>query len=261
MPQLSTFHSQLSASPAALPYNPALSLWLSVDPLSDKYPNLSPYTYCADNPVRLVDPDGRRIIVTGNGTEEYVSQINNMTSKKFKVAVDENGEMTYSGKAQNHTDRFIKKAIDRTDITVNIIAENNKKSFQGPDGKEYNYTKEADGIRTSGAYGGSVFISGKAFSYQYVDPVRCAELDDLVGDMTFGGYALHEFAEGYYSAEIALQNRKGDPISIRNNYKSAHSKANDICGGEWFIANDQQTACDGRVYPIGRNYRRGPVME
>ena len=33
--------------------------WLSVDPLADKYPNLSPYAYCAWNPIRLVDPDGR----------------------------------------------------------------------------------------------------------------------------------------------------------------------------------------------------------
>ena len=35
--------------------------WLSVDPLADKYPNLSPYAYCAWNPIRLVDPDGRMI--------------------------------------------------------------------------------------------------------------------------------------------------------------------------------------------------------
>ena len=26
--------------------------------MSDKYPSLSPYTYCADNPVKLVDPNG-----------------------------------------------------------------------------------------------------------------------------------------------------------------------------------------------------------
>jgi len=39
-------------------YSSDLSVWLSVDPMSDKYPSLSPYTYCANNPVKLVDPDG-----------------------------------------------------------------------------------------------------------------------------------------------------------------------------------------------------------
>ena len=32
--------------------------WLSVDPMADKYPGLSPYAYCAWNSVKLVDPDG-----------------------------------------------------------------------------------------------------------------------------------------------------------------------------------------------------------
>ena len=36
-----------------------LACWLSVDPLADKYPSMSPYNYCAWNPVELVDPDGR----------------------------------------------------------------------------------------------------------------------------------------------------------------------------------------------------------
>ena len=40
-------------------YHPDPSIWLSVDPLSDKYPNLTPYAYCANNPIILVDPDGR----------------------------------------------------------------------------------------------------------------------------------------------------------------------------------------------------------
>jgi RHS repeat-associated protein len=35
-----------------------LTGWLSVDPLTDKYPSISPYAYCAWNPVRLVDPTG-----------------------------------------------------------------------------------------------------------------------------------------------------------------------------------------------------------
>ena len=38
-----------------------LSIWLSVDPQASKYPSLSPYVYCADNPVRVVDPDGEEV--------------------------------------------------------------------------------------------------------------------------------------------------------------------------------------------------------
>lgn len=42
-------------------YTPEVGIWLSVDPLSDKYPSLSPFMYCAGNPVIYIDPDGRDI--------------------------------------------------------------------------------------------------------------------------------------------------------------------------------------------------------
>lgn len=34
-------------------------IWLSVDPMSDKYPQHSPYVYCSNNPLRYIDPNGR----------------------------------------------------------------------------------------------------------------------------------------------------------------------------------------------------------
>jgi len=57
--------------------------WLSVDPLADKYPNISPYAYCAWNPIRLVDPDGETPItailegVTAFGISAGVDFIDN----------------------------------------------------------------------------------------------------------------------------------------------------------------------------------------
>ena len=39
-----------------------MTSWLSVDPMADKYPSISPYAYCAWNPVKLVDPDGREVL-------------------------------------------------------------------------------------------------------------------------------------------------------------------------------------------------------
>ncbi|MBR5175303.1 MAG: hypothetical protein IKW89_05170, partial [Bacteroidales bacterium] len=40
-------------------YDPALPRWTSVDPLAGKYPGISPYAYCAGNPITLIDPEGK----------------------------------------------------------------------------------------------------------------------------------------------------------------------------------------------------------
>ena len=48
-------------------YNSDLSIWLSVDPQASKYPSLSPFVYCANNPIKLVDPNGKEIYVEIEG--------------------------------------------------------------------------------------------------------------------------------------------------------------------------------------------------
>ena len=39
-------------------YEPRLSLWMSTDPMSEKYFSLSAYSYCFNNPISVIDPDG-----------------------------------------------------------------------------------------------------------------------------------------------------------------------------------------------------------
>ena len=46
-------------------YDHRKGIWNSVDPLADKYPNVTPYLYCNGNPIMLVDPDGRKIVILG----------------------------------------------------------------------------------------------------------------------------------------------------------------------------------------------------
>ncbi len=42
-------------------YDSNLGRWLTPDPLADKYPGWSPYNYCFNNPLRLIDPNGMGI--------------------------------------------------------------------------------------------------------------------------------------------------------------------------------------------------------
>ena len=62
-------------------YNSDLSIWLSVDPMADKYPSLSPYTYCANNSVKIVDPNGEDLVkVTVPGKNNKTQKITELST-------------------------------------------------------------------------------------------------------------------------------------------------------------------------------------
>lgn len=44
-------------------YDPALVVWTGVDPLADEYGGISPYVYCLSNPVKYIDPNGKKVVV------------------------------------------------------------------------------------------------------------------------------------------------------------------------------------------------------
>ena len=69
-------------------YDAGLSIWLSVDPMSDKQASLSPYHYCAWNPIILKDPDGKLPWLVGaivGAASEVAAQIavNKLTGQKW----------------------------------------------------------------------------------------------------------------------------------------------------------------------------------
>lgn len=55
-------------------YDPASSRWTSPDPLAHKYFSSSPYVFCGNNPVNIIDPDGKSWYFNSE-TGEFVSHI------------------------------------------------------------------------------------------------------------------------------------------------------------------------------------------
>ena len=41
-------------------YESTIGRFTTMDPMAEKYPGISPYVYCANNPIRNIDPDGRK---------------------------------------------------------------------------------------------------------------------------------------------------------------------------------------------------------
>ncbi|WP_304344205.1 RHS repeat domain-containing protein [Chryseobacterium koreense] len=63
-------------------YDPRTSIWLSVDPLAEKFSGWSPYNYAFQNPVKFVDPDGREPIPSQAGVIlGFIKFLNNTRSK------------------------------------------------------------------------------------------------------------------------------------------------------------------------------------
>ena len=57
-------------------YSPSNTRWMTIDPLAEKYYHISPYVYCAGNPVNLVDPDGREWDVVNGVVTIYLNFTN-----------------------------------------------------------------------------------------------------------------------------------------------------------------------------------------
>ncbi|MDY0216953.1 MAG: RHS repeat-associated core domain-containing protein [Bacteroidales bacterium] len=207
-------------------YTPEIGIWLSVDPLSDKYPSLSPYAYCALNPVIFIDPDGREIWITGDGAGEAFNQLSNQVNN-ITLSMNSDGKIEYKGKAKTKQERLLVKAMEDKKIKVNIKTICNEK---------------IDDNHTISEGGGSFFgntvnkENGQAKSVeatQYVNPEITAYWDTKSGDRVTGGLMLHEVAEAYYGGKIALKNGKSSPPAgyEGTSFNQAHKAASKISKG------------------------------
>ena len=97
------------------------------DPYADKYPHLSPYLYCAGNPLRYVDPSGK-IVINNNGIvfNQRLGEVRNYIGQPFKdiyARLQDDKEKTFiiiDYNNQNGTNYEINTVETKDGKTVNI---------------------------------------------------------------------------------------------------------------------------------------------
>ena len=226
-------------------YSSDLSIWLSVDPMSDKYPSLSPYSYCANNPVKVVDPNGEEVYIIGDvdNKNTVVNALSNYFDN-ITVGYDEKtGKLKIvEGAAQTEDEIAFANALSDSKIEVNL---------QLVDGKKTGYqTSAGDDLEMEGA---GAFL-GNYISYNSgsqtkesiakVHTLQClsiGEMKRLYKDNDWGQLINHEITESFNGGVISSKtNVPGRDENWRINldiYKEAHATATpqpSTIGASWF---------------------------
>jgi RHS repeat-associated protein len=147
-------------------FDPALMRFTMMDPLDEKYYSISPYVYCANNPVRYIDPTGK---IVRPVNEEALKMIQNtLTSDDMQyVRLDKDGNIDkdYLNSHTSESGNYgALSTMVNSDIVVNVSL-----------GESVTYMDGDGNVQT------------KAFTYQEAD----AEFADLTGS-TIGGTTTGE---------------------------------------------------------------------
>ena len=147
-----------------------MTMWLSVDPMADKYPGISPYAYCAWNPVKLVDPDGMEIIIPGK------------TSISYSIGMSTNGLSGFQKRVVKSLNKIGQTSIGKELLTDLCDSKNKFYIKKGSNGFEHDDSQKAyknqytsdpdlkskyDAIKArkedafEGGSGGTIFWTGK----------------------------------------------------------------------------------------------------
>jgi len=98
-------------------YDAQTSVWLSVDPMADKYPEFSAYVFSGNNPVLYVDPDGRDIIpVHGTWSNPNTwGDLKGITKASNKFFGDNNLGNSFQWSGANYSELRTEAAIQLVD--------------------------------------------------------------------------------------------------------------------------------------------------
>ena len=113
-------------------YNPVWSVWLGVDPLAHKYPSMSPFVFTGNNPIMLVDPDGREIVVEkGSAEEAAYNSYKSTVQNRLIAAENEESKQLYQGILDELTE------LEGSEVKYHLV---------GNGGNKFTYNKKEERI-------------------------------------------------------------------------------------------------------------------
>ena len=192
-------------------------LFLSVDPMADKYPTISPYAYCMWNPVKLVDLKGRDVLPISEDAYQMILNTLPIEAREY-VKLNDEGKIDaalmekYDCSSQNYNDL---KTLAGLGCTIEVSVS-----------ETYDYYDENGDLKTSEMY----------YSNQEMDALLHTSIP--IKDMT-GPYALSTKETGDLGVtEIPIMGAKhrstNDNIKVIINKKLSDQGRSESFAHEFF---------------------------
>ena len=122
--------------------NPMASIWYGVDPLAEKYLSFGSYVYCAGDPVRLKDTDGRKIIIhyIDNQGYERTYTFKGFRGKKIRIhniQFIKDFIAAYKYNTKNGGGENLVKAATNDKYSIHLYDGDNSPEFGQPDTENF----------------------------------------------------------------------------------------------------------------------------
>ncbi|MBW3520473.1 RHS repeat-associated core domain-containing protein, partial [Flavobacterium sp. NKUCC04_CG] len=216
-------------------YDPSTSIFLSVDPLAEKYPNYGGYIYVMNNPINAIDPDGREVVFVVGGTR-YNFNGTNLTNNKGQIV---------NVKASSHAGRILNAYISLSKLDPHF-----KGQIKTLVGSKNTHMINTDQLSSSGGSvkGGNEFDSasttadmektgksmGSITRYNFSE-AKSKEIERSTGvsgsDITTVAHELqhqYDYEKGNMADSYGMESSNTNPAEIRgvNNENIARDKLN-----------------------------------
>ncbi|WP_349677262.1 RHS repeat-associated core domain-containing protein [Bacteroides sp. UBA939] len=101
-------------------YDGALGRFMTMDPMAEKYYSMSPYAYCANNPINYIDLHGDSLTLVGGNVQEIITAIYHGLEDKTSISMKFNNGVldptSIAEQASNTSDVFLQ---DMYEIAIN----------------------------------------------------------------------------------------------------------------------------------------------
>lgn len=198
---------------------------MSIDPLCEKYYWISPYVYCANNPLKYVDLRGDSLTIAGKQSEDAMNQLQARAGNSITLSMGDNGNISYTINNDKNGKpiklkgdaKRLAEVIDHSSINVNVTTRESSKTSTG-------------NLFIGGAFMGNTVTNGSVVASQEVNPSVFGRAETFTGKS--GQLMMHEVTEAFEGAKISQKAGVGvgpatkvDADNLESVYSRAHNSA------------------------------------